>query len=52
MPLTHLLVDLEDKHGNFVPREWRSQKENAVHCGSFQNINAVRGFRSRVDALE
>ena len=45
-------IDLEEKHGNFVPREWRSQNENAVHCGSFQSINAVRGFQSRVDALK
>ena len=45
-------IDLEDNYGNFLPREWRSQNENAVHCGSFQSINAVRGFRSHVDVLE
>ena len=34
-------IDSEDKHGNFVPGEWRSQNESAVQCGSFQSINAV-----------
>ena len=45
-------IDSEDKHGNFVPGQWRSQNESAVQGGSFQSINAVRGSRSRVDALE
>ena len=45
-------IDSEDKHGNFVPGEWRSQNESAVQSGSFQSISAVQGFRSRVDALE
>ena len=45
-------IDSEDEHGNFVPGEWRSQNESAVQSGSFQSINAVQGFRSRVDALE
>ena len=45
-------IDLEDKHGKFIPEEWRSKTENPVHCGSFQSINAVRDSRSRVDALE
>ena len=35
-----------------LPREWRSQNESAVQCGSFHSINAVRGSRLRVHALE
>ena len=42
----------EDKHGNFVPGEWRSKNESAVQSGSFQSMNAVRGSGSRVDALQ
>ena len=30
-------IDLEDKHGNFVSGEWRSQIEGRVQCGSFQS---------------
>ena len=45
-------IDSEDKNGNFIPGEWRSQNKNTVRCGSYQSINAVQGSQSRVDALE
>ena len=45
-------IDLEDKHGNFVPGEWRLQSENVVQCDIFQSIIALWCSRSRVYALE
>ena len=44
-------IDSEDRDGNFIPGEWRSQNGNTSAWGNFQNINPVRGSRPRVDAL-
>ena len=45
-------IDSEDKHGNFLPGEWRSHNENAFQCGSFKCISAARGSQTLVDTLE
>ena len=44
-------IDSEDKDGNFIPGEWRSQNGNTSEWGSSQNIKPVRGSRPPVDAL-
>ena len=45
-------VDSEDKDGNFLPGEWRLQKENGLNNNALVDLPRVRGSRSRHDALE
>ena len=45
-------VDSEDKDGNFIPGEWRLQKENGLNNNSLVDLPCIQGSQSHQDALE